>query len=126
MLIGLKVLEYGSPRRCTRWAVAGGSQCFSAKRKLAFPQWLLPWGELGKVLSCRNVPAHRLTEWRAKVLMGADSWLNERERSARDDEIARLHAKLGVINIGNELLYTTIDKLEADRPLARHSHISTT
>lgn len=57
--------------------------------------------------------------------MGAASWLNERERSARDDEIARLHVKLGVINMGNELLYTTIDKLEADRPLARHSHIST-
>jgi cell division protein FtsB len=38
---------------------------------------------------------------------------------ARDDEIARLQAKVGEITMANELLYAKIDKLEGGRPLAR-------
>ena len=37
-----------------------------------------------------NVPVHRLTAWRDKVLMGAESALKERQRDARDEEVARL------------------------------------
>ena len=44
---------------------------------------------------------HRLTEWRDKVLMGAESALKERERDARDEEIARLQAKVGEITMDN-------------------------
>ena len=64
--------------------------------------------------------------------MGAESALKERERDARDEEIARLQAKVGEITDGvralrnrfggpikNELLYEKIDKLEGGRPLAR-------
>ncbi|AXQ95531.1 transposase [Cereibacter azotoformans] len=36
----------------------------------------------------------------------------------RDDEIARLKAKVGEITMANELLYAGIDKLEAGSPLA--------
>ena len=66
-----------------------------------------------------NVPVHRLTEWRDKVLTGAESALKERERDARDEEIARLQAKVGEITMDNELLYAKIDTLEGGRPLAR-------
>ena len=66
-----------------------------------------------------NVPVHRLTEWRNKVLMSAESALKERERDARDEEIARLQAKVGEITMDNELLYAKIDKLEGGRSLAR-------
>ena len=38
---------------------------------------------------------------------------------SRDDEIARLQAKVGEITMDNELLYEKIDKLEGGRPLAR-------
>ncbi|MCE6949458.1 hypothetical protein LAZ29_00555, partial [Cereibacter sphaeroides] len=65
-----------------------------------------------------NVPAHRLSEWRDRVLLAAESVLKERERDERDDEIARLKAKVGEITMANELLYAKIDKLEAGRPLA--------
>ncbi len=65
-----------------------------------------------------NVPAHRLSEWRDRVLLAAESALKERERDERDDEIARLKAKVGEITMANELLYAKIDKLEASRPLA--------
>ena len=72
-------------------------------------------GESPEALSRElNVPAHRLSEWRDRVLRAADSALKE-----RDDEIARLKAKVGEITMANELLYATIDKLEAGRPLAR-------
>ena len=42
-----------------------------------------------------------------------------RERDARDEEIARLQAKVGEITMDNELLYAKIDKLEGGRPFAR-------
>jgi transposase len=66
-----------------------------------------------------NVPIQKLTEWRDRALAGAASALKERERDDRDDEIARLKAKVGEITMDNELLYAKIDALENKRPLAR-------
>ena len=100
-------------------AAAGGLRRFSAKRKLAAVQRLMRGESLDAVSREENVPVHRLTEWRDKVLMGAESALKERERDARDDEIARLQAKVGEITMDNELLYAKIYKLEGGRPLAR-------
>jgi len=100
-------------------AVARGAKRFSAKRKLAIVQRLLRGESLEAVSREENVPVHRLTAWRDKVLMGAESALKERERDARDEEIARLQAKVGEITMDNELLYAKIDKLEGGRPLAR-------
>jgi transposase-like protein len=100
-------------------AVAGGAKRFSAKRKLAIVQRLLRGESLEAVSREENVPVHRLTAWRDKILMGAESALKERERDARDEEIARLQAKVGEITMDNELLYAKIDKLEGGRPLAR-------
>lgn len=100
-------------------AVAGGAKRFSAKRKLAAVQRLMRGESLDAVSRDLNVPVHRLPAWRDKVLMGAESALKERERDARDEEIARLQAKVGEITMDNELLYAKIDKLEGGRPLAR-------
>lgn len=100
-------------------AVAGGSKRFSAKRKLAAVQRLMRGESLDAVSRDLNVPVHRLTAWRDKVLMSAESALKERERDARDEEIARLQAKVGEMTMDNELLYAKIDKLEGGRPLAR-------
>ena len=100
-------------------AVAGGAKRFSAKRKLAIVQRLLRGESLEAVSREETVPVHRLTAWRDKILMGAESALKERERDARDEEIARLQAKVGEITMDNELLYAKIDKLEGGRPLAR-------
>jgi len=100
-------------------AAAGGQKRLSAKRKLALVQRLLRGESLEVVSREENVPVHRLTEWRDKALGAAESALKERERDARDDEIARLKAKVGEITMDNELLYAKIDKLEGSRPLAR-------
>jgi hypothetical protein len=100
-------------------AVAGPARRLSAKRKLAAVQRLMRGESLDAVSRDLNVPVHRLSEWRDRVLMAAESALKERERDDRDDEIARLQAKVGEITMANELLYAKIDKLEGGRPLAR-------
>ena len=100
-------------------AVAGGTRRFSAKHKLTAVQRLMRGESLEAVSRDLNVPVHRLSEWRDRVLMASESALKERERDDRDEEIARLHAKVGEITMANELLYAKIDKLEGGRPLAR-------
>ena len=100
-------------------AVAGPTRRLSAKRKLAAVQRLMRGESLDAVSRDLNVPVHRLSDWRDRVLMAAESALKERERDDRDDEIARLQAKVGEITMANELLYAKIDKLEGGRPLAR-------
>ena len=99
-------------------AVAGPPLRFSAKRKLAVVQRLLRGESLEKVSRETNVPVHRLSEWRNRALLAAESALKERERDARDEEIERLKAKVGEITMANELLYAKIDMLEGGRPLA--------
>ena len=100
-------------------AVAGGTRRFSAKRKLTAVQRLMRGESLEAVSRDLNVPVHRLSEWRDRVLMASESALKERERDDRDEEIARLHAKVGEITMANELLYAKIDELEGERPLVR-------
>jgi len=73
---------------------------------------------LEKVSRETNVPVHRLSEWRDRALLAAESALKERDRDARDEEIERLKAKVGEITMANELLYAKIDMLEGGRPLA--------
>jgi len=100
-------------------AVADGPKRLSAKRKLGAVQRLMRGESLEVVSRELNVPVHRLTEWRDKVLGAAEIALKGRERDARDDEIVRLQAKVGEITMANELLYAKIDKLEDGRPFAR-------
>jgi hypothetical protein len=122
--LGLDATEATAPSARAHHAGDGGAEAgpgwrFSAKRKLAVVQRLLR-GESQEAVSRElNVPVHRLVEWRDRVLMAAEGALKERERDARDDEIARLKVKVGEITMANELLYAKIDKLEGGRPLAR-------
>ena len=121
--LGLGATEATAPSARAHHAGDGGAEAgpgwrFSAKRKLAVVQRLLR-GESQEAVSRElNVPVHRLVEWRDRVLMAAEGALKERERDARDDEIARLKAKVGEITMANELLYAKIDMLEGGRPLA--------
>ena len=66
-----------------------------------------------------NVTVARLAEWRERALTAAASALKERERDQRDEDIARLKAKVGEITMDNELLRERIAALEGKRPLAR-------
>jgi len=92
---------------------------FSAQRKLEAVQRLLRGEALEDLSRELNVTAARLSEWRDKALAGAFSAMKERERDERDEELARLKAKVGEITMSNELLEEKIARLEAGRPLAR-------
>ena len=98
-------------------AEAGPGKRFSAKMKLAAVQRLMRGESLEALSRDLKLPAHRLSEWRDRVLIAAESALKERERDARDEDIARLKAKVGEITMANELLYAKIGRLEAGRPL---------
>ncbi len=115
--------EASAPTTCAPHAGGGGAEAgrgkrFSAKRKLVAVQRLMRGESLETLSRELNVPAHRLSEWRDRVLFAAETALKERERDARDDEIARLKTKVGDITMANELLSAKIEKLEAGRPLA--------
>ena len=96
-----------------------GGHRFSAKMKLAAVQRLLRGESLDAVSRDVNVAAHRLSEWRDRVLTAAESALKARDRDERDAEIDRLKAKVGEITMDNELLDEKIARLEGGRPLAR-------
>jgi predicted RNase H-like nuclease (RuvC/YqgF family) len=100
---------------------AGGPppQRFSAKRKLRAVSRLLRGEPLELVARELNVTAARLSSWRDQALLAAETALKERERDARDDEIARLKGKVGEMTMETELLREKIARLEAGTPLAR-------
>jgi len=114
-----------APPQRTSQAGAGGGDAghrprrFSAQRKLEAVQRLLRGEALEDLSRELNVTAARLSEWRDKALAGAFSAMKERERDERDEELARLKAKVGEITMSNELLEEKIARLEAGRPLAR-------
>ena len=101
------------------WGVDGnGPKRFSVQRKMAIVARLLRGEPLELVARETNVSIARLSEWRDRALTGAATALKERERDDRDDEIARLKAKVGEITMDNELLYAKIATMEGKRPLA--------
>jgi hypothetical protein len=90
---------------------------FSVQRKMTLVARLLRGELLDIVARETNVSVAKLTEWRERALEGAASALKERERDARDDEIARLKSKVGKITMDNELRYAKIAAMEGKRPL---------
>ena len=115
----------GAPERSPKAGVGApsgvdgnGPKRFSVQRKMAIVARLLRGEPLDLVARQMNVSVARLTEWRDRALAGAPGALKEREHDHRDDEIARLKAKVGEITMDNELLDAKIAALEGKRPLA--------
>ena len=115
----------GTPERSRKAGVGApsgvdgnGPKRFSVQRKMAIVARLLRGEPLELVARETNVSIARLSEWRDRALTGAAIALKERERDDRDDEIARLKAKVGEITMDNELLYSKIAAMEGKRPLA--------
>ena len=98
---------------------AGPERRFSARRKLAAVARLLRGGPLEPLARELNVTVARLSEWRDRALVAAETAMKERERDSRDEELLRLKAKLGEVTMANELLEQKIAALEGGRPLGR-------
>jgi transposase-like protein len=88
---------------------------FSARRKTDAVLKLLR-GEGLELLSRElGVTAATLSSWREDFLAGGQAALKSRPTDERDDEIARLRAKVGELTMDNELL---LQRSRADHPFA--------
>jgi transposase-like protein len=88
---------------------------FSSQRKTATVLRLLR-GEDLELVSCElGVTAATLSGWRDDFLAGGQAALESRPTDDRDDEIARLRARVGELTMDNELL---LQRCRADRPFA--------
>src|SRR5215213_263724 len=63
-----------------------------------------------------GVTAGALTRWRDEFLASGQAGLRSRPADARDEEIARLRAKVGEITMENELLRERARRAEAQAP----------
>jgi transposase-like protein len=88
---------------------------FSSQRKSAAVLRLLRGEDLELVSRELGVTAATLSGWRDDFLAGGQAALKSRPTDDREDEIARLRAKVGELTMDNELL---IHRCRGDRPFA--------
>ena len=112
------------PAERTHHAVGGGPTPAARRRRSAGRKQeavlRLLWGEDLELVSRElGVTAAELSGWRDQFLAGGEASLKSRPADARDAEIDRLQAKVGELTMTTELLEAKIERLEAQRPLAR-------
>jgi transposase-like protein len=86
---------------------------FSARRKTETVLRLLRGEDLELLSRELGVTAATLSAWRDDFLAGGQAALKSRPADDRDDEIARLRAKVGELTMDNELL---LQRCQAHRP----------
>ena len=86
---------------------------FSARRKTETVLRLLRGESLELLARELGVTAATLAGWRDDFLAGGQAALKSRPADDRDEEIARLRAKVGELTMDNELL---TQRCRADRP----------
>lgn len=91
---------------------------FSARRKQEAVLRLLRGEDLEVVSRELGVTAAAVSGWRELFLVAGELSLHSRARDERDEQIARLKAKVGEITMDNELLEFKIERLENKLPLA--------
>ena len=88
---------------------------FSAKRKTDTGLRLFRGEDLELLARELGVTAATLAGWREDFLAGGQAALKSRPADDRDEEIARLRAKVGELTMDNELL---LQCCRAERPFA--------
>ena len=91
---------------------------FSANRKTEAILRLLRGEDLETLSRELGVTAATLSSWRDAFLDGGKASLKSRPADDRDEEIARLRAKVGQLTMDVELLGLKGPHLEAGRPFA--------
>src|SRR5262249_52046333 len=86
---------------------------FSAPRKAAAVLRLLRGESLELLTRELGVTAATLSGWRDDFLAGGQAALKSRPTDDRDEEIARLRAKVGELTMANELL---LQRCQGDHP----------
>jgi transposase-like protein len=91
---------------------------FSARRKTEAVLRLLRGEDLDALSRELGVVAATLSGWRESFLDGGTAAMKSRPADDRDEEIARLRAKVGQLTMDVELLGTECQHLESGRPFA--------
>jgi transposase-like protein len=91
---------------------------FSARRKTEAVLRLLRGEDLDTLSRELGVTAATLSSWRDSFLDGGTAAIKSRPADDRDEEIARLRAKVGQLTMDVELLGQKCQHLEAGRPFA--------
>jgi len=99
--------------------VRGSKGRFSARRKAAAVMRLLGGEDLESLSRELGVTAATLAGWREAFVGAGQAALKTRPPDYKDEEIARLKAKIGELTMGNELLYEKIHRMEGGQPLRR-------
>jgi transposase-like protein len=89
---------------------------FSARRKTDAVVRLMRGEDLDALSRELGVTAATLSSWRQAFLDGGTAAMKSRPADDRDEEIARLRAKVGQLTMDNELLGQKCQHLEAGRP----------
>jgi transposase-like protein len=89
---------------------------FSARRKANAVLRLLRGEDLDTLSRELGVVAATLSAWRDSFLDGGTAAMKSRPADDRDEEIARLRAKVGQLTMDNELLGQKCQHLESGRP----------
>ena len=92
---------------------------FSIQRKSEAVLRLLRGEDLELLSREYGVTAARLSQWREDFLAAGQQGLKKRSQDQRDEQLARLQAKVGELTMANELLEHKIDKLEDGLPFPR-------
>ena len=65
-----------------------------------------------------GLTAATLAQWRDQFLAAGQAGVRSRPTDAREEDIARLRAKIGELTMENELLRARAERAEAGRPFA--------
>ena len=89
---------------------------WSSRRKTEIVLRVLRGEELDALSRELGVTAATIAGWRDQFLAGAQAAVRSRSADERDEEIARLRAKVGEITMENELLLERARRAEANSP----------
>ena len=91
---------------------------WSSRRKTEVVLRILRGEALDAVSRELGVTAATLAQWRDQFLAGGQSAVRSRATDAREEDVARLRAKIGELTMENELLRERAQRAEAGRPFA--------
>jgi transposase-like protein len=89
---------------------------FSARRKQEIVLHVFRGEPLETVSREVGVTAATLSAWRDQFLFGGTAALKARQPDPKDEEVGRLHAKVGELTMENELLREKLARLEGGQP----------
>jgi Helix-turn-helix domain len=91
---------------------------WSSRRKTEVVLRILRGEALDALSQELGVTAAMLARWRDRFLTAGQAGVRSRATDARDEDVARLRAKIGELTMENELLRERAERAEAGHPFA--------